>query len=96
MNRELVIELLSNNKARLAEFGVASLRLFGSVGRNRAGPASDVDLIVSFEGAATFDRYMGLKMFLEDLLGSRIDLVTDGALRPELRPAIEQEAIRVA
>ncbi len=76
--------------------GVASLRLFGSHGRDSPGPGSDVDLLVAFEGLPTFDRYMGLKLFLEDLLGRRVDLVTEDALRPELRPAIEREAIRVA
>lgn len=55
-----------------------------------------MDLLVAFEGLPTFDRYMGLKLFLEDLLGRRVDLVTEDALRPELRPAIEREAIRVA
>ncbi|MCD5408066.1 DNA polymerase subunit beta, partial [Candidatus Bipolaricaulota bacterium] len=48
-----------------------------------------------FEGPATFDRYMGLKFFLEDLLGRRVDLVTKRALKTRLRPYVEREAIYV-
>ena len=72
-----------------------SLAVFGSVARGEAGPESDVDILVEFEGRATFDRYMGLKFFLEDLLGRRADLVTRKALKPRLRPYVEREAIYV-
>lgn len=57
---------------------------------------SDVDILVSFDGPATFDQFMGLKLFLEDQLGARVDLVTSKALRPEIRPIVEREAVRVA
>jgi uncharacterized protein len=50
---------------------------------------------VSFDGPATSERYFGVQFFLEDLLGRPIDLVTDKALRPELRPFIEREAVHV-
>ena len=72
-----------------------SLAVFGSVARGEAGPDSDVDILVEFEGRATFDRYMGLKFFLEDLLGRRVDLVTRKALKPRMRPYVEREAIYV-
>ena len=72
-----------------------SLAVFGTVARGEAGPDSAVDILVEFEGRATFDRYMGLKFFLEDLLGRRVDLVTRKALKPRLRPYVEQEAIYV-
>ena len=55
-----------------------------------------MDLLVRFNGPATFDRYMDLKLFLEDLLGCRVDLVTEQALRKELRARVEQEMLRVA
>jgi uncharacterized protein len=63
--------------------------------RDRAGEASDVDLLVRFEGPATSARYFGLQFYLEDLLGRPVDLVTDKALRPELRPYIERETVHV-
>ncbi|BBL60694.1 nucleotidyltransferase family protein [Methylomonas koyamae] len=55
----------------------------------------DVDILVSFDGPATSARYFGVQFYLEDQLGRPVDLVTDKALRPELRPFIEKEAIDV-
>lgn len=74
---------------------MASLALFGSVARNEAGPDSDVDLLVTFAAPPTFDRFMDLKFYLEDLLGRRADLVTAAALKPRLKAIVEREAIRV-
>jgi len=91
-----IIQCIRAHRARLAELGVSSLSLFGSVARGDATEASDVDLLVRFEGRATFDRYMDLKLFLEDLLGRRVDLVTEQALREEVRAQVEQELLRVA
>jgi len=50
---------------------------------------------VSFDGPATSARYFGVRFYLEDQLGCSVDLVTEKALRPELRPFIEKEAINV-
>jgi len=66
---------------------VTRLALFGSVVRDAAHADSDVDILVSFDGPATSSRYFGVQFFLEDLLGRRVGLVTDKALRPELRPS---------
>ena len=96
MNRSQILQLLAQNKATLADrFGLVALALFGSTARDAAGPHSDIDILVSFNGPATSDRYFGVQFFLEDLLGRPIDLVTDKALRPELRPFIELEAVHV-
>lgn len=56
---------------------------------------SDVNVLVEFEGRATFDQYMELKFYLEDLLGCPVDLVTRKALKPRLRPYLEKEAVYV-
>ncbi|MGH7572077.1 MAG: nucleotidyltransferase family protein [Gemmatimonadota bacterium] len=77
-------------------FAVKDLWLFGSAIRGELSGASDVDVLVEYDGAATFDRYMDLKFFLEDLLGRKVDLVTRNGLRPRMRPSIESEAVRVA
>lgn len=96
MTRTEVIRHLAASKAELARrFGVTSLALFGSVARDAAHAASDVDILVSFDGPATSARYFGVQFFLEDLLGRPVDLVTEKALRPELRPFIEREAVHV-
>jgi len=96
VDQEQIIERIRAHRGRLTELGVSCLSLFGSVARGEATEASDVDLLVRFEGRATFDRYMDLKLFLEDLLGRRVDLVTEKALREEVRPHVEQELLRVA
>ncbi len=96
MNRADVLQQLASSKAELARrYGVTGLALFGSVVRGAAGPGSDVDILVAFDGPASSSRYFGVQFFLEDLLGRRVDLVTDKALRPELRPYVEREAVHV-
>jgi len=95
-DREKLLQRLREHKDEIRRrFGVKSLAVFGSVARGEAGPESDVDILVEFEGRATFDRYMGLKFFLEDLLGTRVDLVTRRALKPRMRPYVEREAVYV-
>ena len=96
MNRDEVLDQLARNKPTLvARFGVDRLALFGSTVRDAARADSDIDILVSFNGPATSERYFGVQFFLEDLLGRPVDLVTDKALRPELRPFIEREAVHV-
>lgn len=77
------------------EFDVRSLALFGSVARDAASADSDVDILVTFEGPATSARYFGLQFYLEDLLGRPVDLVTDKAIHPQLRPYVGAEAVYV-
>jgi predicted nucleotidyltransferase len=96
VNRSQTLLLLTEHKPLLAQrFGVASLALFGSVVRDAAKEGSDVDVLVAFDGPATSERYFGVQFYLEDLLGSPVDLVTEKALRPELRQFIEKEAVHV-
>ena len=96
MNRDQAISLLAQSKPILAErYGVTKLALFGSTARGTARPDSDVDVLVAFDGAASSTRYFGVQFYLEDLLGCPVDLVTEKALRAELRPSIEREAVHV-
>ncbi len=96
MDRQRALELLKRSKPELqARFGVTRLALFGSTARNTATSGSDVDVLVAFEGPATSRRYFGVQFHLEDLLGCPVDLVTEKALRPELRTRIEQERVNV-
>ena len=96
MKRSEVLSLLQSHKAELMErFDVADLALFGSTARDTASLESDIDILVAFGGPATSSRYFGLQFYLEDLLGRPVDLVTDKALRTELRPFVEREAIHV-
>lgn len=96
MKRSEALKLLRENKPELEKrFSVVDLALFGSTSRDTAGEESDIDILVTFDGPATSTRYFGLQFYLEDLLGQPVDLVTDKALRPELRPYVEREAIHV-
>ncbi|RLB53555.1 MAG: hypothetical protein DRJ42_11650 [Deltaproteobacteria bacterium] len=96
MERDTIVERIRAHAPQLGEFDIAKLSLFGSVARGDSGPESDVDVLVEFRGAATFDNFMGLKLFLEDLLDRRVDLVTTGALRQEIREQVEEDLLRVA
>jgi uncharacterized protein len=91
-----VIGRLKLHRDEVHKLGVSALSLFGSVARDEARPDSDVDLLATFESPVTSDAFFGAKFFLEDLLGKRIDLVTESALRDPIREAIGSELIRVA
>jgi predicted nucleotidyltransferase len=96
MHRDQVLALLTRHRTALERFGVKSLRLFGSVARDEASGGSDVDLLVDFEESPTFSEFMRLRIYLEDLLGARVDLVTEKGLRERVRPEVEKDAILVA
>lgn len=94
--RNDILNLLREHKVVLTKrFGVVDLSLFGSFARDQATEASDVDILVRFDGPATSKRYFGVQFYLEDLLDRPVDLVTDKALRAEFRPYVEQEAIHI-
>ena len=96
MNRDEVLNVLRTHKATLAQrFGVVDLALFGSIVRDQATDDSDVDILVKFDSPATSKRYFGVQFYIEDLLGRPVDLVTDKALRAEMRPYIEREMVNV-
>jgi len=96
MERDPIVGLLSEHREALGRFDVESLAVFGSVARGEGEPGSDVDVLVEFEGRATFDLFMDLKFFLEELLGCHVDLVTRKALKPCMRPYVEKDAVYVA
>ena len=95
MGRDSVIALLRSHVEELRSLGVAELLLFGSFARDEAREDSDVDLLVRFD-RPTFDSYMQVKENLEQLLQRKVDLLTEGAVKPRLRDAIIREAIRAA
>ena len=96
MRRDDVLTILEQDWSGLQSLGVCSLSLFGSVARDEARSDSDVDILFELEPPITFDRYMDVKLYLEDQLGTRVDLVSWRSLKPQIRAVVEQEAIRVA
>lgn len=97
MNRDDVLKRLSKERPELERrFGVRRIAVFGSVARNEATELSDVDILVELDPPPSYDRFFELRFHLEKLLGTEIDLVTQAAVRPDLRPYIERELIDVA
>jgi predicted nucleotidyltransferase len=72
---------------------VTRLALFGSTVRNEA--VADIDIIVAFVGPAACKKYFGVQFLLEDYLDCPVDLVTEKAMRAELRLFIEREAFNI-
>ncbi len=96
MQREFIVETLKKHRQAFEKLGVERLALFGSFARDEAGEQSDIDMLVRFAGTPTSRAYFDLQFYLEDLFGKRVDLVTDKALRPELRLWVEKDLIDVA
>lgn len=91
-NRKEILDLLARHRDKIKSFGVKSLALFGSAARNETTVTSDLDLLVEFDHK-TFDNYMELKFFLEELFGLPVDLVLKDAVKPRLRNVILAEAL---
>lgn len=96
MIRDQIIMLLAEHKEEVLKFQVKALSLFGSVARGEEKKNSDVDMIVEFIHLPSFDLYMDLKFFLEDLIGRKVDLITTTGVREEVRKYIQKDLIRVA
>jgi predicted nucleotidyltransferase len=97
MNRDEVRRILREHDAELAQkYGVRSLALFGSVARDEAGPASDVDLLVEFDHPVGYFALFALQDHLESLLGCKVDLGTPDSLKPRIRKRVMGECVRVA
>lgn len=90
LNKRLIKQTLLENRETLRKYGVKRIGLFGSYARETATAESDIDLLVELE-RLTFDDYMGLAVFLEDLFKKDVDLVTPTSIKPGYKPYIEKE-----
>jgi predicted nucleotidyltransferase len=91
---ELIETLTRHNKDIRIRFKVKDIGLFGSYVRGEQKKESDVDVLVEFEkGYKTFNNYMDLKFFLEDIFGLKVDLVIKDAVRTELKEYILTEVV---
>jgi uncharacterized protein len=87
-----ILRILDQNGSDLRALGVKRIGLFGSFVRGEQRPDSDIDLLVEFDaGRKTFDAFMELSFFLEEVLDHRIELVTAESLSPYLGPHILKE-----
>jgi predicted nucleotidyltransferase len=91
--QEDILKILTEQKQYLVQnFGVKEIALFGSYARGEENEESDIDILVQFkEGYKTFDNYMDLKFYLEELFGKTVDLVIKSAIKPRLKPYILEE-----
>ena len=90
MDKSEIMKLLHDNLDTIKQFGVSSIGLFGSYSSYQNEESSDIDILVHFEkGMKSFDNYMDLKFFLENILKEhKVDLVIDDSVKPALKEFI--------
>lgn len=92
LTKEKAFSLIEKYKERIKALGVRRIGLFGSFVRGEQHKESDVDLLVEFEpGQKTYDNFIQLSFFLEDLMQRRVELVTPESLSPYIGPHILNE-----
>jgi hypothetical protein len=96
MKRDQALATLKTERERLQrEYGVKSLALFGSVARDEATAASDLDLLVEFDRPTGLLGLFNLQAHLEELLGCPVDLGTPSSLKPRVRQRVLAEVVYV-
>ena len=89
LNSDEILKKIEESKDKIKKFGVRRIGLFGSYIRSEQKKESDIDVLVEFKkGKKTFDNYMELKFFLEDLFNCKVDLVILESIKPDLKPHI--------
>jgi uncharacterized protein len=97
MVREEVLQKIAAHDAEFRAMGVVRLLLFGSVARGEEGPDSDVDFLVEFDGRPVgYFHLFDVQRRLEQILQRKVDLLTVGGLRREIRDEVMAEAVRAA
>ena len=96
MTRREALRRLDRNREKLRTFSVRHIAVFGSTARDQATVHSDVDVLVEFDSQAHVGLFTFVRLldYLSDVMGTRIDLATPAALRPEMRDEILTEAVR--
>jgi predicted nucleotidyltransferase len=91
------VDLLKSKRQQILDIagkhGASNVRVFGSVARGEADTASDVDFVVELDAERSLLDLGGLVSDLEELLGCRVDVVTEGGLRPRVRERVLGEAV---
>lgn len=88
--------IIKRNKAKLAgKYGIRRIGIFGSFARDEQHRRSDIDILVEFDEVPGLLRFVHIEEHLRRLLGRKVDLVRQEALRPELKERILKEAVYV-
>jgi predicted nucleotidyltransferase len=95
--RTITLEELRRQKDRIVALaerhGAHNVRVFGSVARGQANPESDVDLVVDFERGRSLMDHGELMMDLEEVLGCRVEVVSERGLRDRFRARVLADAV---
>ncbi|HBA87918.1 MAG TPA: nucleotidyltransferase [Geobacter sp.] len=92
MTRDDIMSQIRENDHFLIQHGIKRIGLFGSYARGEQREESDIDLLVEFdEGKKSYDNFMEICFFLEDMFGKKVDLLTPESISPFMRPYIERE-----
>jgi len=94
MKRDEVLAIVQAHQEQLKQMGVKSLDLFGSVARDEARPDSDVDFLVEFSRPVGLFDFSRVRLYLEDILGSSVDMGTLDALKEHLQQPVLKDVIR--
>ena len=95
LSKEKILSTIREHRSELNKFGVKRLGIFGSFAHGTPHTTSDLDFVVEFE-RKTFDAYMGLKQYLEELFERRVDLVLPNTIKSRLRSKILSEIVDAA
>ena len=88
-----ILQVIREKQPELtSRFTVRHIGVFGSFARDSASAESDVDILVEL-AEPTFDHYMDLKFYLEEVLKRSVDLVMAETVKPRLRPIISKEVV---
>jgi len=94
LTKKSVLTTLQDHLKEIEKYGVKKIGVFGSFARSSQNKRSDIDIIVEFKkGMKTFDNYMDLKFFLEELFKKKIDLVIKDALKPQIKHIVLSDVI---
>ena len=94
LNKEKIFKELKKLKGVINKnYKVKSIGLFGSYANNMQKDTSDIDFLVEFEKGADLIHYIGLSLYLEELLNTKVELISKPTLKEELREQILQEVI---
>ena len=96
MDKAHIFEVLKKNLSLLvSQYHVKRIGLFGSYARNEASQTSDVDILVEFSEPITLFEFVNLEDFLSEIIGRKVDLVTESGLKPLIKPHVLEDVVYV-
>ncbi|MGB3944712.1 MAG: nucleotidyltransferase family protein [Methanothrix sp.] len=92
-----VKEILSSKREEIlriaAKHGASNVRVFGSIARGEDDEMSDIDLLVEFEAGRSLLDHAGLWLDLQELLGCKVDVVSERGIKPRIKERVLREAV---